>query len=156
MTSFLARFFQYLYPKSQIMKKALFLSFLFISLGLVAQEEEKAGPPPRIAIKIPLGESLLAEGISMEFMEVMEDSRCPKDVVCVWAGQAKVKLVVSQNGTSESSDVKEIIVGKQGVNTIAQQDGFAYKAIGLSPYPTTQNTGKRNYVLLVVKEKVAD
>jgi hypothetical protein len=31
-------------------------------------------------------------GLSVEFVRVVEDSRCPTDVTCVWAGEVKVQL----------------------------------------------------------------
>lgn len=136
------------------MKKVVLLCLLFLTIGISAQED-KAAPAPRIAIKIPLGETLMLDGMSIQFVEVLEDSRCPKDVVCVWAGQAKVKLMVSRDDVS-TPNTKEIIVGKNGENTIAQLDSFNFKAVGLSPYPATENMTKRDYVLLMVKEKIED
>lgn len=125
---------------------------LVITPGLLAQEE--SAPTPRIAIKIPLGQTLSLDGMTIEFIEVLEDSRCPEDVVCVWAGQAKVKVRVSKDGVAQ--DAQELIVGKSGKNHIAQFDESTLKAIALSPYPTTKNTGARDYVLLVIKEKLED
>lgn len=31
-------------------------------------------------------------GFMVEFVRVVEDSRCPSDVACVWAGEVKVQL----------------------------------------------------------------
>ena len=36
------------------------------------------------------------------FMNVGEDSRCPKDVTCVWAGNATVRLWVTNGRSSKS------------------------------------------------------
>lgn len=32
------------------------------------------------------------QGLTVEFVRVVEDSRCPTDVTCVWAGEVKVQL----------------------------------------------------------------
>ena len=32
--------------------------------------------------------------LRLRFEEVLEDSRCPADVVCVWAGNARIRLLV--------------------------------------------------------------
>lgn len=32
------------------------------------------------------------QGLTVEFVSVLEDSRCPSDVTCVWAGEVKVQL----------------------------------------------------------------
>ncbi|WP_129645045.1 hypothetical protein [Peristeroidobacter agariperforans] len=31
-------------------------------------------------------------GLTVEFVRVVEDSRCPTDLTCVWAGEVKVQL----------------------------------------------------------------
>jgi hypothetical protein len=31
-------------------------------------------------------------GLTVEFVRVIEDSRCPTDMTCVWAGEVKVQL----------------------------------------------------------------
>lgn len=33
-----------------------------------------------------------AQSIEVTFDKVLEDSRCPKDVICIWEGQAKLQL----------------------------------------------------------------
>lgn len=33
-----------------------------------------------------------AQKLDVEFVRVVEDSRCPSDVTCVWAGEVKVQL----------------------------------------------------------------
>lgn len=33
---------------------------------------------------------------TVKFIEVVEDSRCPPDVQCIWAGNAKVKLSIAR------------------------------------------------------------
>ena len=39
---------------------------------------------------------LKTENLNIEFVKVLEDSRCPEDVDCVWAGSAKVQIKVSK------------------------------------------------------------
>ncbi len=34
--------------------------------------------------------------ITVKFVSIVEDSRCPLDAKCVWAGNAKVKVAVSK------------------------------------------------------------
>ena len=50
--------------------------------------------------KLKMGESAKSkpEGLEVEFHSVAEDSRCPKGVTCMWAGNAKVLLKVKKNG----------------------------------------------------------
>ncbi len=37
-----------------------------------------------------------SEKLTVEFVKVLEDSRCPVDVDCVWAGSAKIQIKVSK------------------------------------------------------------
>jgi len=38
--------------------------------------------------------------VTIKFLELIEDSRCPADVNCVWAGVARIKVRLSKNGKS--------------------------------------------------------
>jgi hypothetical protein len=41
------------------------------------------------------------QGLSVEFIRVVEDSRCASDVTCVWAGEVKVQLA-TRNDAAEA------------------------------------------------------
>jgi hypothetical protein len=57
-------------------------------------------------------------GQTVTFESVAEDSRCPADVVCVWAGNARVRLRVGEAGrdttvaVNTSIEPRAIQVGK--------------------------------------------
>lgn len=36
--------------------------------------------------------------VTIKFLELLEDSRCPADVNCVWAGIARIKVQLRKNG----------------------------------------------------------
>lgn len=58
--------------------------------------------PEEGSIILKLGEKGVFRNISIKPIEVVEDSRCPKDVQCIWAGTLKVKTeIVSGLGKSE-------------------------------------------------------
>lgn len=40
-----------------------------------------------------IGEAVYVDGPIVKPVEVIEDSRCPKDVQCVWAGRVRVKML---------------------------------------------------------------
>jgi hypothetical protein len=49
--------------------------------------------------------------LSVEFLRVVEDSRCPSDATCVWAGEVKVQL---STRTGDAAAVRhEIVAGQQ-------------------------------------------
>ena len=40
--------------------------------------------------------TISAANLSLRFTDVMEDSRCPKQVECFWTGQARIGIVATQ------------------------------------------------------------
>ena len=52
-------------------------------------------PLDSAAVRIALGETVAVGGVPVRFTRVVEDSRCPPDVSCVWAGRARVELVAA-------------------------------------------------------------
>lgn len=87
-------------------------------------------------IDIPLGKSVELEidGLMLEFVEVTEDSRCPANVVCVWAGQAKV--LVAANDDGEDLGEHELLLDPTGSasNSVTLGD-YTVVLTALNPYP---------------------
>ena len=54
--------------------------------------------------EIALGKTVAIAGTAQQvtFTAVTEDSRCPTDVVCVWAGNARISLRVTGAGTDSA------------------------------------------------------
>ncbi|MCZ6595281.1 MAG: hypothetical protein O6943_10275 [Bacteroidetes bacterium] len=134
-----------------ILIKASIYHLLFL-YSMVAFSQERIPASPQIVIKIALGETVTAGNVILKFVEVLEDSRCPKDVVCIWEGRAKVKVVIS--GESISLKELELTVGEKNKNILVVFNGFTFKAVGLTPYPSSGITGKPSYTLMVLKEKI--
>ncbi len=59
-----------------------------------AAETPAAEVPAAGTVRISLGEAVTVADVPVRFDAVTEDSRCPPDVNCVWAGRAHVRLVV--------------------------------------------------------------
>ena len=134
------------------MRSFLFPLFFFVVLITTAQN----GPleVPEIGIRIPIGESVVVQGVSLSFVEVLEDSRCPEDVTCVWAGRARIAVRVKAPGREPES--KMLIFGEvQGDEsddlTLYDEDDMRLVGLQLIPYPKTSTAGLA-YVLLVKKD----
>ncbi|CAF1203238.1 unnamed protein product [Adineta steineri] len=66
----------------------------------------------------------------------IDDSRCAANATCFWAGEAKVKLLLSNNA---GSSVVDLIVGKKPQNSAQVTLGTTVYTITLDdvvPYPT--------------------
>ena len=64
-----------------------------------AGAEAAAGPPaqrpaPAVATA-PLGGTARLGGVAVRPLALIEDSRCPPDVTCIWAGRLRLKAAVS-------------------------------------------------------------
>jgi hypothetical protein len=132
------------------MKKIALLLCLLCSVAIFAQEEPLEAP--QIGIKIPLGETVSVGDLYINFSEVIEDSRCPTGVTCIWAGSAKVKIEVSDDGMTV--DHQFLTFGEDSENIIFQVNGYRVRGMTLSPYPSADDSGERAYSLLVIKEKI--
>lgn len=89
---------------------------------------------------IETGKSVYVKGarLTIKFVEVVEDSRCPRDVNCIWAGNAKLKLLVSK-GKKRSQEV-ELNSGIEP--TTVTVFGYDLSLKDLTPYPDTSNPSR--------------
>ena len=44
-------------------------------------------------------------GVTVKFLELIEDSRCPVDVNCVWAGVARIKAAITRGGKTSEAEL---------------------------------------------------
>lgn len=136
------------------MKNSLLAIIILFSTFAFGQED--SAETPKIGVKVPQGETVVIKGISIKFLEVIEDSRCPKDVTCIWAGRAIVKVEVIANGKKEEKILTfgEVRPGEEKNTNLYNSGKFAINGLTLNPYPTSEITGKdTGYVLVVCEEK---
>lgn len=90
---------------------------LLLLAGCAGTSPDEAPPAPEIpnaaraeleALEAPfrapgvvtarLGQTVRLGGVEIRPLEVLEDSRCPRDVDCVWAGRIRLKVRVGGGG----------------------------------------------------------
>ena len=130
------------------MKKYLLIFFLFVTA--IGFSQDKPVEVPKILVKIAVGETVTFKKAAVKFLKVVEDSRCPADVNCIWEGQAVVLVEVSETG-KEAQQV-ELLYGKKMNNIILSSGGYSLKGMSLTPYPTSNTIDKMDYALLVSEE----
>ncbi|HET8803764.1 MAG TPA: hypothetical protein VFM72_04235 [Aequorivita sp.] len=136
------------------MKNSLLAIIILFSTFAFGQGDSAA--TPKIGIKVPQGETIVIKGVSIKFLEVIEDSRCPTGVTCIWAGRAIVKVEVIANGKKEEKILTfgEVRPGEEKNTTLYNSGKFAINGLTLNPYPNSESTGKdTGYVLVVCEEK---
>ena len=136
------------------MKNSLLAIIILFSSFAFGQEDTPE--TPKIGIKVPKGETVVLKGVSIKFLEVVEDSRCPKGVDCIWAGRAIVKVEVTSNGKTEEKTLLfgEVRPGEEKNTNLFSSAKFAINGLTLNPYPTSESSGKdTGYSLLICEEK---
>ena len=99
------------------------------------------------------------QGPVVEFVEVVEDSRCAKDVVCVWAGRARVLLRVSSPGDVLGFGTPELTLeaGRLDPATGAVTgvfDEYLFELSVLDPYPETTAPQPPDYTATIIVTKM--
>ena len=126
---------------------------LLILLATIGCTSNKKAVNSENKIKISLGESITIENYQLKFVKVLEDSRCPKEVTCIWGGRARVLVEITEEG--KESIQKELIFGQvlQGESndlTLFASEENTVKGYALKPYPSTEvSSDEREYELLV-------
>jgi hypothetical protein len=103
--------------------------------ALLAACTSAAGPGlgDEFALRVGQSASIAELGVWMRFHRVVEDSRCPASVVCVWEGDGAALLEIAPlNGDSKESvlhtnlDPRSIPLGRAEL-----------RLVKLEPYPAT-------------------
>lgn len=80
-------------------------------------------------VTLAIGESVFVDAVDVEvtFSSVTEDSRCPVDVTCVWAGRAVVALAISAGSGASTIELE--------VGQWREVEGLRLAATALDPQP---------------------
>jgi len=104
-------------------------------MGVVTGPEETED---QVQLKLKIGEEqrLKNEGLRIRFVSVVEDSRCPKNVNCVWAGNGKVLLNIADRRKKSRSVELNTNLEPRAVTS----SGYEIKLLELDPYPVVNET----------------
>jgi len=76
--------------------------------------------------------------LQITFLKVTEDSRCPSDVACVWAGQVSVQVAIAKHGKPYRTVTLTQTPQDQAAAMI-KVDRYTLKFVDLQPHPKTAN-----------------
>ena len=82
------------------MNRILVLSLLALASCASVPPDYANGPTAA------LGELAVLDGIGVRPLSVIEDSRCPASVQCVWAGRVRIRAEIS------GDDIRELTLGE--------------------------------------------
>ncbi len=118
------------------MRKTILAVLLTLVLGsfLQAQTNQK------VTVQINQQKTVAKNKLTIKFVSLIEDSRCPSDTNCIWAGNARITIKVS-NGKSAAKTFELNTNLKPQTVSFA---GYEIKLASLTPQPATNIRINRN------------
>ncbi len=114
-----------------------------------AQESNTPNLGEEFELAVNQTAQITAENISVTFQKVLEDSRCPIDVTCIWAGLAEVSLRVAVSGKE-----KDISLSTPPAENSTVVENYIFGLIGVRPVPRAdQNIDSSAYSVTMRVEK---
>lgn len=133
------------------MKSALLSVLLLLTNAAQAGGRKDVSLNQEFALKVGQSALIRPGGMKVTFERVVEDSRCPEGVDCIWAGNARIAVGLSGAGGRPTPAELNTDVEPR------QQSYLAYevKLMGLSPRPKEGHRVDENSysVTLLVKKK---
>jgi len=115
---------------------------------------DPTGPEVGESFALAPGESVTLEldGIGVRFMRVVEDSRCPLKVQCVWAGDAAVVIELAPQVGDAAEHTLHTNMGQKSIVL----GRYELSLLELSPYPDEpRSISPEDYrATLVVQERL--
>lgn len=132
------------------MLRSKLTSIGILALVLVAASTAFAKHEQKVTVQVGKAATETHSKIKIQFVEMVEDSRCPKGVDCVWAGNAKIKIKVTKGGKSQTIEINSGVPNKD--NTFS---GYEFVLRSLTPEPATNIRIDRNgYIAVIFLKKV--
>ena len=117
----------------------IFLIFIGFAANAFAADLKEIELDKEFTIKI--NQTISVDNLKATFLEIVEDSRCPSDVTCIWQGRASIKMNV-ENGVQNNDIILTI-----GENSTAQMEIYKINLSDLNPYPiSTKKISPEEYV----------
>ncbi len=120
------------------MKNLILTLILTLAFGSLMQTEAKTDKQ----IKVLVNQQKVVPGskITIKFVSMIEDSRCPEGVNCIQAGNAKIKVTVRMRGGESKTFELNTNLGPKGET----YEGYAINLISLTPTPKNNIRINRN------------
>ena len=111
------------------MKRMLLTLLVIAGLSAVAL----ARNPEIVSLRVGQQKNAGKGAVTVKFLSVEEDSRCPDGAQCVWAGNAKIKVKIGFAGGDSKIVEMNTSMGPKG----DQLSGWAINLTSLTPKPST-------------------
>ena len=115
-------------------------AYILIFIALVVPAAANAQNARTVNVKIHQETVDRKTGLRIKFVELVEDSRCPTDTNCVWAGNAKIKIRVR----SSRGQARTLTLNSTLQPQTVSYAGYEFKLTGLTPQPRSNIRINRN------------
>ena len=139
------------------MKYAFFLLTCFSLFGYIHHHDGYI-PATETSITASLGEafdikvgqkaSIFSQQLTLKFLSVSEDSRCPQGTICMWEGNGKVNIEVTATG--QTSYVVELNTA-MSLESEATYLNYTIALLDLRPYPSAESTIQQSEYIATVR-----
>ena len=133
------------------------LMHLLLGVGSVTNTAVLANDEPQVKIgqefSVKVGQQIMiGDNLRVKFVAVPEDSRCPSDVTCVWAGNAVVTIELTEGQCTTTLRLNTHQGPQSSEN--AKVGPYRVKLAKLDPYPrSTQKISAGDYTATLVVSK---
>lgn len=114
----------------------LLIGVLLVTIGCTKNDEDLIQLDEQFTLAYQTDYALDNSNLHFQFVEVVEDSRCPLILFCHWAGQVIAKIRVIDDGDMVS-EFELPAVGENNNNEefTATYDNYRITLIKVTPYP---------------------
>ncbi len=129
---------------------SLFLGFILLYLAACSGTGLQAKLGQEFSLAIGQSATIPSENMTIEFIAVTADSRCPSGAQCIWAGEAKCTVIISLNENEQAVTLLQHGGGSSGETRI---EGYNLSFI-LNPYPQLgKQIENKDYRLVLIINK---
>ena len=108
----------------------LFLCTVLSVISGCSKHEYKIGE--EFSLRVGETTGIKGEQLQIRFLEISEDSRCPRNVTCVWEGRAVAVIEVFQENTSQQITLVEQGLSGSSAKKRFEEYEFLFRIL---PYP---------------------
>jgi hypothetical protein len=114
-------------------------------------DEVKARLGEEFSLRIGHTAAMVGENLRIRFDEVIEDSRCPKNVTCIWEGMVSCVVQLIEGDSSDA-----MVLTEHGMNDRQAKENYGEYQLAFHVEPYPEEAGKipeHKYELLLIVSK---
>ncbi len=128
-----------------------FLAFsvpVLLLAGCVSTADVKARLGEEFSLHIGQSVAITGEDLEIRFLEVSEDSRCPKDVTCIWEGRVVVVVEITSGNSPRQLELIQPGLTEEPAEETHQEYQLTFK---VEPYPEeAKELAADDYTLVLI------